>query len=163
MPRPSLKSDWMSTIKPGGDILPSHSHQWEGEGTAYHFRNPAANDFDIPPRKALVYDAWLEVDGIVISYISLIDTDRPKGPIFIRMIETREGYRRQGWATRLIEETKVYLRRPLRSYGQYTPDGFAALLGKVKLADGKSVPTGPEVHQQAFVKDWDGKYGPIPG
>lgn len=138
------------------------AHQWEGDPVALHlrsrYRDPST---PVQRHETLHYEAWLEVDGIRVSYLALIGSARNNEPLYIQMIETRLEYRRQGWAVRLIQETASYIRRPLRSYGQYTPDGFAALRGKVKLADGKAMPTEPEVHQQSFIADWEGEKGPV--
>jgi GNAT superfamily N-acetyltransferase len=124
------------------------------------FRDPSS---PAPPSAVLHYEAWLEYDGIPVVYMTLIHAERPKGPAYIQTIETRPGYRRQGWATWLIKEVPVHLKHSIVSMGIYTPDGFAALYGKVRIMDGVAHPTEPTVGPQTFVQDWDGRYGPVIG
>lgn len=107
------------------------------------------------------YQAWLTIDGKAVCHIALLEAQRFGGLLYIKSIETREGYQRLGLATRLIKESAFHFKRGLGSLGFYTPEGFAALRGKVRYVAGVETPEEPAIESQTFVKDWDSKYGPI--
>lgn len=107
------------------------------------------------------FDAWLSVDSIPVSYISLTASRNFAGYLCIKAVETRRGYRGQGHATELMETISERLGMPLGSLGVYTPEGYTALLGKAVFLPGVEIPSGPAIASTTFVTDWDGRYGPV--
>lgn len=102
------------------------------------------------------FEAWLIVDGIAVSYLSImvakgIDSQHA----CICEMETREGYKRKGYATELMKRASAELGLKLATTGGFTPEGFDAFHNKLPIWKGYSNPTKPSYKQMNFVKNWD--------
>lgn len=106
------------------------------------------------------YEAWLIVDGVTVSYLHLMTTDYYNGYACVCDIETREGHERKGYATEIMRRASEKLGMPLATTGSFTPEGFAALYGKLPLLTGYEDMGRPVYKSMKFVADWDKKYGP---
>lgn len=106
------------------------------------------------------YEAWLIVDGKAVSYLSImvsekIDAERA----CICELETREGYKQQGYARQLMKQASKELGMTLATTGGYTPEGFDAFKGKLPIWKGYTEPAKPSYSQMTFVRDWDAHLG----
>lgn len=106
------------------------------------------------------YEAWLIVDGVTVSYLHLMTTDYYDGYACVCDIETREGHQRKGYAKEIMKRASEELGMPLATSGSFTPEGFAALHGKLPLLAGYPELTKPVFNSMTFVRDWDKQYGP---
>lgn len=106
------------------------------------------------------YEAWLLIDGQAVSYLSImvakgIDASRA----CICELETREGYKRMGYARRLLDMASAELGMTLATTGGFTPEGFDAFKGKLPIWKGYTEPAKPSYSQMTFVQDWDKHLG----
>lgn len=105
------------------------------------------------------YMIWLLKDGTAVAYMSIILFTKPAGNSLVLCdIETRDGHRRQGNASRLMALTAGHFGLPLLTTGSYTPEGLAALKGKLALVPGKTEDTTPSYNSMDFVADWEQRW-----
>lgn len=105
------------------------------------------------------YDAWLLMDGNVVSYLDLLDRPDYDGLVCACNVETREGYERQGLSKKLMGMASAEIGKPLGCSGGFTPEGFAAFAGKLPLIPGGVKFDKPNFRPMKFVKDWDDMRG----
>lgn len=106
------------------------------------------------PLNTIWYEAWLRVDGIIVSYAKIWDKPVYNGKLCVCTIETREGHRRQGHSKTILHLIEAQLGKPVCTNADFTPEGFLAL-SKRPVLDGYEPATGPRVDSMNFVSDWD--------
>lgn len=110
------------------------------------------------------YRTWLLEDGIAVAYLSLIMVDEyftgdTEPTLLLCDIEVREEYRRQGYSKEIIEHANEHFGMQVMTTGSYTPEGLAALKGRVPLARGsKEDEDKPSFRSMNFVEDWSKHY-----
>lgn len=104
--------------------------------------------------------AWLLVDGVPVSFMRLMEKDSYEGFVCLCTIETRPGYQRKGYAKEIIRLAEEALGKKLAFSDGFTPEGFAALCGKIPMLPHYEAPTKPNYESMTFVEDWDKMYGP---
>lgn len=104
-----------------------------------------------------MYDAWLTIDGKAIAYAHLLETPEYNGEVCVCDIETREGYRQQGYATLIMSMIHEKLGQPLAMSGGFTPEGFTAFNGKVPILYGHTAPTKANFRSMTFIHDWEAR------
>lgn len=106
------------------------------------------------------FEAWLLVDGKPIVFMNLMEKDYYEGFVCLCTIETRAGYQRQGYAKKMIALVEEKLGQKLASSDGFTPEGFAAICGKIPMLPLYEAPSRPNYDSMTFVKDWDKMHGP---
>lgn len=106
------------------------------------------------------YQAWLQVDGVTVSYAKIWDKPSYNGKLCVCTIETREGYRQQGHSKTLLSLVESHLGKTVCTNADFTPEGFHALRNRPVL-DGYEPATGPRADSMNFVYDWDTMDGPF--
>lgn len=106
------------------------------------------------------YQAWLQVDGVTVSYAKIWDKPSYNGKLCVCTIETREGYRQQGHSKTLLSLVESHLGKTVCTNADFTPEGFYALRNRPVL-DGYEPATGPRADSMNFVYDWDTMDGPF--
>lgn len=110
------------------------------------------------------YRTWLLVDGIEVAYLNLMMVDEyftgdTEPTLLLCDIEVREEYRRQGYSKEIIKQANEHFGMPVLTTGSYTPEGLAALKGRIPLARGsKEDDQEPSFRSMTFVEDWDKHY-----
>lgn len=110
------------------------------------------------------YRTWLLVDGIEVAYLSVMLVDEyftgdTTPTLLLCDIEVREEYRRQGYSKEIIKAVSEHFGQQVLTTGSYTPEGLAALKGRVPLARGsKEDNTKPSFRSMNFVEDWEKHY-----
>lgn len=101
-----------------------------------------------------LYHAWLSADGVMVAYMYGI---HHHGVVELWDIETREGYRNNGYATAIIEKvTEHYDVDEVIHDGGFTPDGFNFVRHLVTRPKNADVLDGARYGNNAkFVHDWD--------
>lgn len=102
------------------------------------------------------YQSWLIVDGIPVAFLHLLGKKDYEGMLCVCSVEVREGYTGKGYAKALMSMTAEKLGQVLGTNGSFTPEGFAALNGKLPLLPKHSAPEKPKFESMTFVRDWDG-------
>lgn len=106
------------------------------------------------------FEAWLIKDGTAVSYLTIMVAKGIDSKLAcICELETREGYKRQGYATELMKRASEKLGMDLATTGGFTPEGFDAFHSKLPLWNGYSNPSKPSYSQMTFVNDWELKKG----
>ena len=106
------------------------------------------------PRNTIWYQAWLRVDGVVVSYAKIWDKPVYNGKLCVCTIETREGHRQQGHSKTILQLVEAQLGKDICTNADFTPEGFIAL-GKRPVLDGYEPATGPRADSMNFVRNWD--------
>jgi hypothetical protein len=106
------------------------------------------------PNGTFWYEAWLKVDGTVVSYAKIWDKPSYNGKLCVCTIETREGHRRQGHSKTLLGLVSETLEKTVATNADFTPEGFLAL-SKLPVLDGYEPATGPGWDSMNFVANWD--------
>ena len=115
-----------------------------------------ARGFDVIAK----YEAWLVVDGVPVSYMHLMEKESYEGFVCLCTLETREGYQRKGYSKIMMRMVEEKLGQKLASGDGFTPEGFAAVCGKIPMLPLYEAPTKPNYDSMTFVEDWDKMYGP---
>lgn len=105
-------------------------------------------------------EAWLVVDGKPVCYMRLMEKDYYGGFVCLCTLETRKEFQRQGYATLMIRMVEEALGKKLASSDGFTPEGFAAVCGKIPMLPLYEAPTKPNFESMTFVEDWDKMHGP---
>lgn len=100
------------------------------------------------------YEAWLQIDGMTVSDAKIWDKPSYNGKLCVCTIETREGYRRQGYSTAILQLAEAQLGKTICTNADFTPEGFLAL-SKCPVLDGYEPATAPKADPMNFVRDWD--------
>jgi hypothetical protein len=100
------------------------------------------------------YEAWLQVDGVAVSYAKIWDKPSYNGKLCVCTIETREGHRQQGHSKTILNLVEDRLGKLVCTNADFTPEGFLALRDRPVL-DGYEPATGPRADSMNFVHDWD--------
>lgn len=106
------------------------------------------------PMHVIWYEAWLQVDGITVSYSKIWDKPSYNGKLCVCTIETREGHRQQGHSKTLLSLVEAQLGKIVCTNADFTPEGFLALRNRPVL-DGYEPATAPRADSMNFVHDWD--------
>jgi hypothetical protein len=106
------------------------------------------------------YEAWLQVDGVVVSYAKIWDKPSYNGKLCVCTIETRDGHRQQGHSKTLLSLVESRLGKTVCTNADFTPEGFLAL-GNRPVLDGYEPATGPRSDSMNFVRDWETMEGPF--
>jgi hypothetical protein len=115
-----------------------------------------------------LFSAWLSVDGVTVAFLhgralaeDLYSTQyenyktASKG-VWLYDIETREGYRNQGFSKEILKRTAEHFGfDEVQHTGGYTPDGFDYVSKNVTRPYGATPQTRATFSQQTFVHDWD--------
>lgn len=105
------------------------------------------------------YAIWLLQDGTEVAYMSVMLFTKTDGDALVLCdVETREGYRQQGNANRIIAMVSEHFGLPLLTTGSFTPEGFAALRGKLAVAPGSKEDLSPSYGSMNFVADWEQRW-----
>lgn len=106
------------------------------------------------PMNVIWYEAWLQVDGVTVTYAKIWDKPSYNGKLCVCTIETREGHRRQGHSQTLLSLVEEKLGKIVCTNADFTPEGFLALRN-MPVLDGYEPATGPRADSMNFVRDWD--------
>lgn len=106
------------------------------------------------PMHVTWYEAWLQVDGVTVSYAKIWDKPSYNGKLCVCTIETREGHRRQGHSKTILQLVEAQLRKTICTNADFTPEGFLALRERPVL-DGYEPATAPRADSMNFVRDWE--------
>ena len=101
-------------------------------------------------------DWWLVIDNTVVAYARTYHDDWQGGTEKLCDVETREEYRNQGYAKKILAmiAEEVGVKRVYHS-GSYTPDGFNFLYSTGIIGDQPTPVNGPTCNPMTFVRDWD--------
>lgn len=98
-------------------------------------------------------DHWAYLGDVPVAYARTMH--QPSAFMLVLTdIETRPGYRGQGFAAALIDALETQYGLTLHATGDYTPEGYAALNARLPLAPGApeaDITTPPTT----FVASWD--------
>lgn len=100
------------------------------------------------------YEAWLQVDGVTVSYAKIWDKPSYNGKLCVCTIETREAHRQQGHSKTLLSLVETRLGKTVCTNADFTPEGFLALRDRPVL-DGYEPATGPRADSMNFVHNWE--------
>lgn len=99
---------------------------------------------------------FLKVRGVPVAMAKINDVN---GVPELHDIETREGYRHQGYAKELLRQVaEAYGQEKVVHDGGYTPDGFNYIHALTAHASSSSSPQevkGPQFSPMTFMEDWD--------
>lgn len=101
------------------------------------------------------YQAWLIVDETPVAFLHLLGKKEYEGALCVCSVEVREGHERKGYAKKLMSMAAEELGQTLATNGSFTPEGFAALNGKLPLLPKHVAPEKPKFESMTFVRDWD--------
>jgi hypothetical protein len=105
------------------------------------------------PEGVTWYESWLLVDDVPVSYAKIWDKPSYNGKLCVCTIETREGYRRQGYSKTILNLVEEQLGKIICTNADFTPEGFLALANRPVL-DGYEPATSPRADSMNFVRDW---------
>lgn len=105
---------------------------------------------------------WLCLNGKPVSFAKVYDHSRSSGTVIeLCDIETREGYKNQGYATKLLQSiAEGHQVSAVVHSGGYTPDGFNFIASKLQR-EGEPA-KGASYRAMSFVYDWD-SFTPLHG
>lgn len=110
-------------------------------------------------RIATNYKAWLFVDGKAVAYARLMEQGSYNDYVCVCDIETREGYRSQGYAKKLLSMASAEMGKKMATTGSFTPEGFQAFYGKLHQLKGYGEGYDhPTFNSMNFVHDWEELY-----
>lgn len=104
---------------------------------------------------------WAEQDGTPVAYMKTLtypDERYCGARLVLCDIEVRDGHRGQGLVSVLVEHAQATTGLVLHTTGGYTPEGAAALMGRLAVLPGHTEKVAWE--SMTFVQDWDAKHGP---
>lgn len=105
---------------------------------------------------------WLFKDDTAVAFVKVYD-NYCGHVVSLCDIETREGYRNQGFATMLLSLiAELYGVDQVHHDGGYTPDGFAYISSKVCNSGREYDKVAPAFSPMNFVADWDKLYTVYP-
>jgi hypothetical protein len=106
------------------------------------------------PEGVTWYEAWLQVEGVTVSYAKIWDKPSYNGKLCVCTIETREGHRLQGHSKNLLSFVETRLGKTICTNADFTPEGFLTLRSRPVL-DGYEPATGPRAESMNFVQNWN--------
>lgn len=101
------------------------------------------------------HQSWLVVDGVRVAWA---DYHLEDGVPMLHTIETRPGYRQQGFATRLLTEiARAHGVESVHHDAGFTPEGLRYLSGKVSRPEHAGAAK-VDFRSMDFICDWEHGY-----